>query len=669
MAAVLLLFILPPLWAQDDGRLFPVRVEESWGYMDSDGEVVIDPIYEEANHFSDGLGRVLLDGTIRFVDASGTEVLNTGMRAVGDFSEGLAPFSRAGEDAWGYLDREGEVAIEPAFSEVYAFSEGLAAVNTSFGSGASASWGYIDQEGNVAVEPRFHGARQFSEGLAPVLVGGFVDGTWGYINPSGELEIDPRFDEGLPFSEGLAAVDTAKEFGEEAYGYIDRSGALVIDPEYVLAQRFSGGVAPVAIIDRDNWAYIDTEGEPISRERWAFAEPFRGGLARVAEEAGSPGFGHSGGKMDYYVSPEEWLYIDSGETVVWPRPEGAPSGEGQADDSSATEQAPGRPEEALSILPKGTLGDLLPSSLEGLSLQGQEGGSRTMHAGVAYPELWATYGGEEGDLQKVQLYLAYGAMAQLMTQEEIVEAPELGETAVRGERVFFLEQEEGAVLVAGAFPGRSALLLRAEYTEGSAPADVSEKILPLFDSLPVEELRALGLGEVETGYRRYTGRFMRHHLSVIYPETWQPVDFYEANGMTPMIGFSRRSIDALRLLANQRELVLPEEGSGYVTVAAFELPFTAAEYAEEALEGTGITIEGEPEGPSPIDSETIPEAEEVVEVTASGHDGGGRPVEYRLIVGTVQGIVVSVAAVTPEGNGFRRDQLDQLLSSISITAQ
>ena len=104
MAVVLLLFILPPLWAQEDGRLFPVRVEESWGYMDSDGEVVIDPIYEEA---------------YGYIDRSGALVIDPEYVLAQRFSGGVAPVAIIDRDNWAYIDTEGE----PISRERWAFAE------------------------------------------------------------------------------------------------------------------------------------------------------------------------------------------------------------------------------------------------------------------------------------------------------------------------------------------------------------------------------------------------------------------------------------------------------------------------------------------------------------------------------------------------------------------
>lgn len=71
------------------------------------------------------------------------------------------------------------------------------------GEGA-AKWGFVDRSGEMVIEPQFDMVFSFSEGLAPVQ----VDGKWGYIDRTGEFAVEPRFESefGFPFPEGLAAL-------------------------------------------------------------------------------------------------------------------------------------------------------------------------------------------------------------------------------------------------------------------------------------------------------------------------------------------------------------------------------------------------------------------------------------------------------------------------------
>ena len=88
-----------------------------------------------------------------------------------DFSDGLARVRIGGK--WGYVNKEGQVVIKPQFDDIWDFSGGLARVRVD------GKYGYINREGQYVIKPQFDGAGTgFSEGLAPVK----KDGKWGYIS-------------------------------------------------------------------------------------------------------------------------------------------------------------------------------------------------------------------------------------------------------------------------------------------------------------------------------------------------------------------------------------------------------------------------------------------------------------------------------------------------------
>jgi hypothetical protein len=133
------------------------------------------------NGFSDGLANVqesdVPNGDVAafrvlqgYIDKTGKVVIEPQFDRALNFSEGLAAV-RAGENGilkWGYVDKTGAWVIQPQFDAAWPFSEGLAAVAT--GSGDSARWSFIDKTGKVAIAlPQNQGpAGLFSGGVAGV---------------------------------------------------------------------------------------------------------------------------------------------------------------------------------------------------------------------------------------------------------------------------------------------------------------------------------------------------------------------------------------------------------------------------------------------------------------------------------------------------------------------
>ena len=234
-----------------------------WGYIDKTGEMVFKPVLDEAQEFHDGMALVKFRGQWHYIDRSG--VFRFTCAEGSPLTEGLARVkvggSRAGK--WGYIDREGKVAIQPVYQMVTIFSEGLAAVRA--GEEKTGRRFFIDKTGRIVAEVRVDALAPPSEGLALVLKGE----KWGFVDRTGKMVIQPRFDTADSFSEGLARVLVGGD-GAGKWGFIDKTGKMVIQPQFDLAASFSEGLARVNMggeIDEDSsveggkWGYIDKTGK------------------------------------------------------------------------------------------------------------------------------------------------------------------------------------------------------------------------------------------------------------------------------------------------------------------------------------------------------------------------------------------------------------------------
>lgn len=200
------------------------------------------------------------------------------------FSEGLSICWRYGKQ--GFINKEGQVVIEPNFDAVLWFSEGLAPVCRN------GLWGFIDKTGAMLIDCQFQEAYQFSGGMAPVFDGE----RWFLIDRSGQ---PVAFDyshtgqqEAMLFREGLATYrieNPASEgdWDKQLYGYVDTRGSVVIPAQYTRAQPFSDGYA---LVEKDSKTYlIDQEGVrafPEMEPRGGFTE-FRDGMALWLLDDGS----------------------------------------------------------------------------------------------------------------------------------------------------------------------------------------------------------------------------------------------------------------------------------------------------------------------------------------------------------------------------------------------
>jgi len=190
-------------------NLYPVRVGNLYGYMNSADSMRIAPRFDYGWAFRDGVAKVEVHGKVGFIGPDGKYIIEPrNFGEVENFSEGLAVVVRNGKS--GFINARGELAIPAQYQYAYEFSEGVAAVQPDY-----QSCGFIDKSGKYVIEPKFQDSDcyGFSEGLAHVQ----LDGKLGFIDHSGNFVIAPIYDSAGHFEEGLAPVCIT-----ERCGYIDK---------------------------------------------------------------------------------------------------------------------------------------------------------------------------------------------------------------------------------------------------------------------------------------------------------------------------------------------------------------------------------------------------------------------------------------------------------------
>lgn len=240
-----------------------------WGYINEEGKYAIQPTYKTATVFSEGLAWVVTEnGAPTAINTKGElKITLQDAETVKIFQEDLAAFSVTQDSKvkWGFVNKEGKVAIPPQFATTGNFSGGKCAVQNEEG-----KWGYIDKEGKIVVSYQFDNANKFVEGQAVVV----FDGKTGAIDEAGKYVINPQFD-GLVEDGDLYLVEQGEKFG-----WANREGQITINPQFSSAFTFSGNdIAPVQI--GETWGYVDSEGKIKINPQFKVAIPFAGGLATV----------------------------------------------------------------------------------------------------------------------------------------------------------------------------------------------------------------------------------------------------------------------------------------------------------------------------------------------------------------------------------------------------
>jgi WG containing repeat len=251
-----------------DGRAW-FEENKLYGYMDAQGKQVIPAQFYESWDFSEGLARVnngppcwSLDerpcGDMRFwgmtrsslsiinglsiitegkvkhcryqlIDKSGKLISGDGYLSTRPSSEGLVAVNFSDtvvpntkgflyKREWGFKRTNGEIVVQPKYSSVGSFAEGLASVSIH------RKWGYINTNGETVITPRFRSAKEFANGRAPVV--GNNKKCW-YINSKGEKAFDGEFKYCDCFIGDLAFVELNKSGEVPEYAYINHFGEII----------------------------------------------------------------------------------------------------------------------------------------------------------------------------------------------------------------------------------------------------------------------------------------------------------------------------------------------------------------------------------------------------------------------------------------------------------
>jgi hypothetical protein len=269
---------------------------QAFGYINDKGDIAIPLSYSGAEHFFEGKAAVLDSaGRSGFIDRHGNLLIKCRFAGLsrfhggvcsinggylghsGDwlieprylvaspFSEGLAFVTVDGE-LFGYIDHTARFVVAPEFQVCRHFSEGLAAVRVDD------RWGYIDRQGRLALPTAFEGA--YATGFRNGMAGVRLDGKCGFIDRTGRFVIGPKYDELGPFAEGVARVQS-----QGKWGWIDEEGAQVLECRYEELGQLEGGIAPAKLDGRAG--FVSQDGSWFVEPRFESSYKFFGDLAIV----------------------------------------------------------------------------------------------------------------------------------------------------------------------------------------------------------------------------------------------------------------------------------------------------------------------------------------------------------------------------------------------------
>lgn len=209
--------------------------KELWGYINTAGDWVIEPQYAMAYPFTDaGIAKVeeCDTGLWGIIRKDGSFITEDRFYDISHFTGDCAMVQKEQDGPAAFINSNGEYITDYKYEyDIHnkGFLEGLAVVR-QYG---EENCVYINKEGEVVIDPKTSMADNFSNGLAHVDFNKFIDKT-------GKVVIEGDFCDAEPFSkDGYSVVKVEGEFDDEKkdfdykYGIINTKGEWVFEPQFV----------------------------------------------------------------------------------------------------------------------------------------------------------------------------------------------------------------------------------------------------------------------------------------------------------------------------------------------------------------------------------------------------------------------------------------------------
>lgn len=263
--------------------------DQGYGYINTEGKIVIPAKYDNADEFNNGKAKVKKDGKWYFIDKSGIETsiestFEKKYEEVGEFYEGLCRVSTlklrfmdlayhsdyegiAG--TWGYVDENGTEVIPPQYIYANDFNDGIAIVckgkwtrdekwNNKYNSGRywteQELWGAIDKTGKEVIPCIFDEIKEFWDVTEVYMAhfGGWDNGKWGVIDKKGNWIAEPIFEDiGYEYENGLFTFYAEDKWSDDVLlGIYDaKQNKVLFEPQFLEVDFIEDGNIKVEVYD------------------------------------------------------------------------------------------------------------------------------------------------------------------------------------------------------------------------------------------------------------------------------------------------------------------------------------------------------------------------------------------------------------------------------------
>lgn len=250
------------------------------GFIDADiwekedrSVLVIEPKFEVAKRFSEGLAAVRVEGKFGYIDRSGAIVIEPQFEQAGKFDQGLAV--AGSEGAFGIIDRSGDYVVDPLFLQALIFNNQtiLAVPTENQNRGWAIPYDFSIHEAGIyhitngwLTEPKYYFTR-FDSTKREVIWAqeprgetGTWDDFFGLMQADGRWLIEPQYTFGTELKNNRALVRKRID-GEIVSGAIDGKGNEVIPFVFDYLTHWNDGFLLAGDYENRKFGLVTQDGE------------------------------------------------------------------------------------------------------------------------------------------------------------------------------------------------------------------------------------------------------------------------------------------------------------------------------------------------------------------------------------------------------------------------
>lgn len=225
-----------------EGRAL-VKLDGYWGFIDYEGNEVIEPQFETANSFTEGCA--IVENYKWYAININGETVSKSYDYMSDFSEGLSAVCL--RHNWGFVDVNGNEKIPLIYDAVFNFNNRCAIVKKN------RKYGIVSKAGNEIISPSY----DFISGISKNnKIAVSINDKWGITNLLGETDLNLEYESLFIYMNDLYCAKKNNK-----YGYIDDNKNIIIPFIYDDAEVFVNGIAKV--VKGDKTGYIDTQNNTV----------------------------------------------------------------------------------------------------------------------------------------------------------------------------------------------------------------------------------------------------------------------------------------------------------------------------------------------------------------------------------------------------------------------